>query len=260
MEMKTDNDIMIEAKGLCVSFMVQRHGINNIKDFIITMGVKSPFEKSSVLRDLNLTVYKGECLGVMGRNGCGKSTLLRTIAGIMKPDKGSIKVNGVVAPLMALGVGLEPELSGYENIRLVGTLMGLSKKELKHSMGSIIEFSELTKDEIELQVKRYSSGMMARLAFSIAVATMPEILIIDEVLAVGDLGFRQKCANRINEIKDAGSTIIYVSHHLEEIKNICTRAIFMEDGRISLSGNVDEVCEYYKTHLDRKVATPTILA
>ena len=258
--MKTDKNIMIEAKGLYVSFMVQRHGINNIKDFIITMGVKSPFEKSSVLRDLDLTVYKGECLGVMGRNGCGKSTLLRTIAGIMKPDKGIIKVNGVVAPLMALGVGLEPELSGHENIRLVGTLMGLSKKELRNSMGSIIEFSELTQDEIELQVKRYSSGMMARLAFSIAVATMPEILIIDEVLAVGDLGFRQKCANRINEIKDAGSTIIYVSHHLEEIKNICTRAIFMEDGKIILSGDVDEVCEYYKTHLDRKVATPTISA
>ncbi|MBL0339787.1 MAG: ABC transporter ATP-binding protein [Bacteroidetes bacterium] len=242
-----------------MSFLIQRHGINNIKDFIITMGIKSPFEKKNVLKNLDLTIYKGECLGVMGRNGCGKSTLLRTIAGIMTPDGGTLKVNGQVAPLMALGVGLEPELSGYENIKLVGTLMGLTKKELKGSLDSIIDFSELTTDEIEMQVKRYSSGMMARLAFSIAVAVAPEILIIDEALAVGDLGFRQKCAKRINEIKNSGSTIIYVSHHLEEIKNICTRAIFMEDGKIAISGDVNEVCDYYQTHLKRKVAIQTVI-
>ena len=252
--MSTNREIIIEAKNLSVSFLIQRHGINNIKDFIITMGVKSPFEKKNVLKDLDLTIYKGECLGVMGRNGCGKSTLLRTIAGIMTPDGGTLTVKGKVAPLMALGVGLEPELSGYENIKLVGTLMGLSKKELKSSLHSIIDFSELTNDEIEMQVKRYSSGMMARLAFSIAVAVQPEILIIDEALAVGDMGFRQKCARRINEIKSAGSTIIYVSHHIEEIKNICTRAIFMEDGKIALSGDVNEVCEYYQTHLKRKTS------
>ncbi len=250
--MATDKDIVIEAKDLTVSFLIQRHGINNIKDFIITMGVKSPFEKKTVLKDLNLTVYKGECLGVMGRNGCGKSTLLRTIAGIMKPDSGVIRVKGAVAPLMALGVGLEPELSGLENIKLVGTLMGLTSKELKGSLSAIIDFSEFTDAEIEMQVKRYSSGMMARLAFSIAVANIPEILIIDEALAVGDLGFRQKCAKRINEIKASGSTIIYVSHHLEEIKNICTRAIFMEDGKITVEGDVNMVCDYYQTHLQKK--------
>ena len=247
-------EIIIEAKNLSVNFLIQRHGINNIKDFIITMGVKSPFEKKNVIKDLDLVVYKGECLGILGRNGCGKSTLLRTIAGIMKPDEGSITVKGDVAPLMALGVGLEPELSGHENIKLVGTLMGLSRSELKNSIESIIDFSELTQDEIDMQVKRYSSGMMARLAFSIAVANLPEILIIDEALAVGDLGFRQKCARRINEIKSQGSTIIYVSHHLEEIKNICTRALFMEDGKIVLSGDVNEICYYYQTHLKRKTA------
>jgi ABC-type polysaccharide/polyol phosphate transport system ATPase subunit len=246
-------EVIIEASNLSVSFLIQRHGINNIKDFIITMGVKSPFEKKTVLKNLDLKIYKGECLGVMGRNGCGKSTLLRTIAGIMKPDEGSITVRGRVAPLMALGVGLEPELSGFENIKLVATLMGVSKKELRTSIDPIIEFSELTRDEIDMQVKRYSSGMMARLAFSIAVASLPEILIIDEALAVGDLGFRKKCARRINEIKDAGSTIIYVSHHLDEIKNICTRAIFMEDGKISVEGDVETVCKYYETHLKPKV-------
>ncbi len=247
-----NREIIIEAKQLAVSFLIQRHGINNIKDFIITMGVKSPFEKKTVLKDLDLTIYKGECLGVMGRNGCGKSTLLRTIAGIMTPDSGTLTVKGNVAPLMALGVGLEPELSGLENIKLVATLMGLTKKELKNALASIIDFSELTPDEINMQVKRYSSGMMARLAFSIAVANLPEILIIDEALAVGDLGFRKKCARRINEIKAAGSTIIYVSHHLDEIKNICTRAIFMEDGKISVEGDVEKVCSYYETHLKPK--------
>jgi lipopolysaccharide transport system ATP-binding protein len=252
--MSHNNEIVIEAKKLTVSFLVQRHGINNIKDFIITMGVKSPFEHKVVLKDLDLTIYRGECLGVMGRNGCGKSTLLRTIAGIMKPDSGTIEVKGSVAPLMALGVGLEPELSGFENIKLVGTLMGLSRSDLKNSIDAIIDFSELTSDEIEMQVKRYSSGMMARLAFSIAVANLPEILIIDEALAVGDLGFRQKCAKRINEIKASGSTIIYVSHHLEEIKNICTRAIFMDEGKIAVEGDVNMVCDYYVSHQQRRKA------
>lgn len=257
--MSHSNEIVIEAKKLSVSFLVQRHGINNIKDFIITMGVKSPFEHKVVLKDLDLKIYRGECLGVMGRNGCGKSTLLRTIAGIMKPDSGTISVKGNVAPLMALGVGLEPELSGFENIKLVGTLMGLSRADLKNSIDAIIDFSELTTDEIEMQVKRYSSGMMARLAFSIAVANLPEILIIDEALAVGDLGFRQKCAKRINEIKASGSTIIYVSHHLEEIKNICTRAIFMDQGKIAVEGDVNMVCDYYVTHQQRR-KTNTLMA
>lgn len=241
---------IIEAKNLNVSFLIQRHGINNIKDFIITMGIKTPFEKKHVLKGLNLTVYPGECVGILGRNGSGKSTFLRTVAGIMRPDSGSITVNGKVAPLMALGVGLEPELSGYENIKLVAVLMGMTKKEIKNSIQKIIDFSELGEDEINMQVKRYSSGMMARLAFSIAVANTPEILIVDEALAVGDMAFRQKCANRINEIIKEGCTILYVSHHMDEIKRICTRAIFLENGVIAKDGTVDEICDYYETHLN----------
>jgi ABC-type polysaccharide/polyol phosphate transport system ATPase subunit len=242
---------IIEAKNLSVSFFIQRHGINNIKDFILTMGLKSPFEKKTVLKGLDLTIYKGECFGVMGKNGSGKTTFLRTIAGIMRPDEGELIVKGRVAPLMALGVGLEPELSGYENIKLVGTLMGYTDKELKNAIPAIIDFSELTPDEIDMQTKRYSSGMLSRLAFSIGVATDPDILIIDEALAVGDMGFRNKCANRIEEIKKAGATIIYVSHHLEEIKRICTRACFLEGGKVAKIGSVDEICSYYETHLMR---------
>jgi len=250
------SDIIIEARDLNVSFTIQRHGVNSIKDFIISLGIKTPFEKKSVLKNLNLNIRRGECVGIMGKNGCGKSTLLRTIAGIMTPDSGEIIVRGSVAPMMALGAGLEPELTGRENIHLVATLIGYSKKEIRDAINSIIEFSELTLDEIDMQVKRYSSGMISRLAFAIAVANTPEILIIDEALAVGDMGFRRKCANRINEIKEEGSTILYVSHHTEEIKSICTRAIFMEDGRITLEGDVDTVCEYYANHLQQQVKQP----
>lgn len=213
------------------------------------MGFQSPFEKKPVLKGLNLRVKKGECLAVMGRNGCGKSTLLRAVAGIMLPTSGQLKVNGRVAPLMTLGVGFEMELTGMENIELVGTLMGLSKNDLKQSMDNIIKFSELTSDELDMQMKRYSSGMISRLAFSIAAANTPDVLIIDEALAVGDLGFREKCAERIRQIKSEGSTILYVSHHLEEIKSICTRAIFMQDGIVEIEGAVDEICDYYAKHV-----------
>ena len=246
------NTPIIQLKDLSVSFLIQKHGINSIKDFIITMGIKSPFEKKNVLNKLNLTINKGDCIGIMGKNGSGKSTLLRTIAGIMRPDSGSIMVKGRVAPLMALGVGLEPELSGYENIKLVAVLMGFSNAELKDSIHSIIEFSELTEDEIDMQVKRYSSGMTSKLAFSIAVATQPDILIVDEALAVGDMGFREKCAKRIDEMKSNGCTILYVSHHLDEIKKICTKACYLENGQITKMGGVDEVCDYYEEKMTRK--------
>jgi|NorSeaMetagenome_1021524.scaffolds.fasta_scaffold02639_2 ABC-2 type transport system ATP-binding protein len=244
-----DNHIAIKAENLEVSFFIQRSGINNFKDFILTMGLKSPFEQKKVLKGFNLSIKKGECLGILGRNGCGKSTLLRTIAGIMKPQSGVLEVNGNVAPLMALGAGLEPELTGIENIKLVGVLMGMSRDELKNSIDKIVDFSELSELEINMQVKRYSSGMMSKLAFSIAAATDPEILIIDEALAVGDLGFRRKCADRINEIKDAGSTILYVSHHIAEIKNICSRAIFLKDGQVFQEGSVDDICDLYEKEL-----------
>lgn len=253
--MPKDNEIIIQANELNVSFTVQRYGISSIKDFIFSLGIKTPFERKTVLNNLNLEIRKGECVGVMGKNGCGKSTLLRTISGIMKPDSGFIKVKGYVAPLMTLGTGLEPELTGLENINLVGALIGYSRKELRKIIPSIIEFSELSEDDINMQVKRYSSGMISRLSFSIAVANIPDILIIDEALAVGDLGFRQKCAKRINEIKGAGSTIIYVSHHLDELQTICSRAIYLEDGKITFDSNVSNVFEYYKKRMNHQPVT-----
>jgi lipopolysaccharide transport system ATP-binding protein len=241
------NEVMIEAKNLDVSFIIQHQGIRNMKDFIFSLGLKKPFEKKEVLKNINLTIYKGECFGLMGKNGSGKSTLLRTIAGIIPSDKGKISLHGTIAPLLALGVGLEPELTGFENIRLCSMLMGRSKKSIQASMDSIISFSELSRDDMEMQVKRYSSGMLARLAFSIAVGENPEILIIDEALSVGDIGFQAKCAARIDEIRNSGSTIVYVSHNFNEIKRICTRAACLSNGTIALTGDVEEVGKYYQS-------------
>lgn len=240
-------EIMIEAKNLNVSFIIQHQGIRNMKDFIFSLGLKKPFEKKEVLKNINLTIYKGECFGLMGKNGSGKSTLLRTIAGIIPADNGKVKLFGRIAPLLALGVGLEPELTGLENIKLCSTLMGRTKKEINASLDQIISFSELTMNDMEMQVKRYSSGMLARLAFSIAVGENPEILIVDEALSVGDLGFQAKCASRIDEIRMSGSTIVYVSHHYNEIKRICTRAACLSNGTIAMIGDVEEVGAYYKS-------------
>lgn len=253
-ELTNNREVIVEAQDLRVSFMIAKHGINNIKDFFVSMGFRKPFERNVVLKGINLKIYKSETFGVIGRNGSGKSTFLRSIAGIMKPDSGRLIVNGKVAPMMAINSGLEPEMTGEENIKLLGTLMGYSNREIRDSMDQIIEFSELSPSDIETQVKRYSNGMMARLAFSITVAKFPDILIVDEALSVGDLGFKKKCARRIDEIKEGGGTIIYVSHDMEEIKRICTRACILSDGIIKKVGEVDEIIEMY----EKEVAQPKV--
>lgn len=236
---------MIEAKGLETSFLIQNHGMTSMRQYLVSLGTKKMFVKKPVLRGIDLEIYQGECFGLIGKNGSGKSTLLRALAGIILPEKGYVKVHGRIAPMLALGVGLEPELSGIENIRLTCALIGMTKKEINASLDMIIDFSELTQDDINMQVKRYSSGMMSRLAFSIAVSSNPEILIVDEALAVGDLAFQKKCAARIDEIRSNGNTIVYVSHNETELKRICTRAACLSNGVIEKIGNVDEVVDFY---------------
>ncbi|HSZ26172.1 MAG TPA: ABC transporter ATP-binding protein [Cytophagaceae bacterium] len=237
-------EIAIKAEGLEVSFLIQKQGLSSIKQYLMSFGGQKMFEKKTILKGVNIEIYKGECFGLLGKNGSGKSTLLRTLAGIITPEKGTVTINGRIAPLLALGVGLEMEMSGIENIKLCCTLMGLSKKEIKQSLPAIVDFSELGKD-VNMQVKRYSSGMMARLAFSMVVATNPEILVVDEALAVGDMGFQNKCMARINELRESGATIIYVSHNHEEIKKLCNRAAWLKNGVIEKTGDVNEVGEAY---------------
>ncbi len=239
------NEIAIEAKGVETSFLIQRQGIGSIKQFLLSFGRTKFFERKKILHGIDLNVCKGECVGLIGGNGSGKSTLLRAIAGVVPLDKGTINVYGRIGPMLALGAGLEGEMSGVENIYLCCTLMGMTRKDIKASVQNIIDFSGLG-ENIHLEVKRYSSGMMARLAFSIVVATNPDILIVDEALAVGDQGFRDKCLAKIDEFRSNGTTILFVSHEFAEVRRICNKVYWIKNGLVHMSGSIDEIDELYQ--------------
>lgn len=239
------SDKAVVAKKLNVSFYLQNTGIDSVKTFILKGLFKKPLRRKQVLFDVDLEVKKGECLGILGRNGSGKTTFLRVLARIIKPDNGYLEVNGQIAPVLALASGLELEMTGYENIKFVSTLMRHDKETQKTINEKVKEFSELSDEELSMQIKRYSSGMIARLAFSIAVAKDPDILIVDEALAVGDLNFRNKCYRRIDEIIANGCTIIFVSQNPEELKKICNRVILLKNGRIDRDGTPDEIAQVY---------------
>ena len=240
-------EAIIEIKNLELDYTIVNPKIQSIKDFVTSFSFAKLFTRKKVIHNLSLTINKGEVLGIVGKNGCGKSTLLKAIAGILEPAKGSIEVYGKIAPLLALGSGIEYELTGYENIKLQGSLMGNSRKELQEMRQKVISFSELTHEQLQNPVKTYSSGMVARLSFSIAISKTPEILIVDEVLAVGDQGFQKKCYQRINEIKEQGSTILFVSHSLQEVQRICTRGICINNGVIEKEGDLHTVGLYYNS-------------
>jgi ABC-type polysaccharide/polyol phosphate transport system ATPase subunit len=236
---------VIEIHDLHVNFFIQNQRVTSLKDFVMKLGLISPFESKQILKGVNLNIKRGECFALMGRNGSGKSTLLRTIAGIITPASGHMKIRGRIAPMLSIGSGLEPELSGYDNIKILATLMGMNGQELKDATAFVEEFSELTPSDLKMQVKRYSAGMMARLGFSVSVAQTPDILIVDEALSVGDIGFQEKCAHRINEIKKSGCTIVYVSHSLTELKRICTHGACLVNGKVAITGEIDTVADYY---------------
>ncbi len=246
-----EKEIILEAKGVEASFLMHRQGLKPILEFILSFGKKKIFEKRMILKGVNLTVYKGDCIGLLGKNGSGKSSFLRTITGVITKDKGTITINGRLSPMLAIGAGLEKEMSGIDNIRLISTLSGIPQKDIDRSMQDIIDFSELG-DNIHMEVKRYSSGMMARLAFSTIVATNPEILIVDEALAVGDKGFKNKCLAKIDEFRANGTTVLYVSHQFSEIKRICNRVIWLKDGVVYKEGTPDDVGEEYIEQFNKK--------
>jgi ABC-type polysaccharide/polyol phosphate transport system ATPase subunit len=237
------NDIIINVENVHVSFWQNNVGVYSIKDLVAHR--KSPFTSKTILNGINVEVKRGESLGILGRNGSGKSTLLRTIAGIISPDKGKVVVNGTFAPILAIGAGLELELTGYENIELLLALYGTPRKNT-NAVQNIKDFSELSDEVLSMPVKQYSSGMVARLAFSISLANDSDILIIDEVLAVGDQGFQAKCLEKIYQIKDQGKTILFVSHFPDDVARICNKAILLENGEMTHSGNSEEVCENYR--------------
>jgi ABC-type polysaccharide/polyol phosphate transport system ATPase subunit len=236
---------IIQVNDLHFGFYTQNNGINTFKEMLHNIGSRRPFQKKKVLKGISFSVEKGNCFAIMGRNGCGKSTLLRIISGIIEADHGSVEVKGRISPLLALGVGLEPELSGFDNIRLSCLLTGIPTSALNKTILAVKDFSELSDSDLKMQIKRYSSGMMARLAFSIALAEEAEILIIDEILAVGDEGFQNKCYNRILELKNKGTTILFVSHAVSDIERICDKGILLEHGEIIYQGNAGELVNHY---------------
>lgn len=237
------SDIIIKVENVHVSFWQNNVGVHSVKDLITHR--KSPFTSKTILNNINVEVKKGESLGILGRNGSGKSTLLRTIAGIIKPSQGKVTVNGTFAPILAIGAGLELELTGYENIALLLALYGTARKN-SDAVDNIRAFSELSDEVLRMPVKQYSSGMVARLAFSISLANDSDILIIDEVLAVGDQGFQSKCLEKIYQIRDQGKTILFVSHFPDDVARICNKAILLEKGEMTHSGNSIDVCNNYR--------------
>lgn len=200
------------------------------------------------LQDLSFAVKRGESVGILGANGSGKSTLMKLIAGVSEPTKGKIKVKGQVAPLIELGAGFHPELTGRENVYLNGTILGMSRRDINRKFEEIVDFAEIW-DFIDQPIKHYSSGMFLRLAFGVAVNVEADILLIDEVLAVGDQAFREKCYSRLRSLQAAGTTILLVSHSMVDVQKFCHSAILLKEGRLLASGSVKEVIDRYQSEL-----------
>jgi len=208
------------------------------------------YEEFFALRDVTFQLKEGEALGIIGPNGSGKSTLLKIIAGVLYPDRGCVFVRGKIAPFLELGVGFEPELSARENIYLYGAIMGIPRKEIDMKYGDILDFAELRRFEF-LKLRNFSSGMYARLAFSIAIQTNPDIFLLDEVLAVGDESFQKKCMEKIEEIRRSGKTIMFVSHSLADVKMLCKTCILLYNGQIAEIGPSDQVIATYQRDIER---------
>lgn len=242
----------IEANHVSMMFNINCEGVDNAKEYLVRKVKRNlHFNQFWALKDVSFKIEKGDRMGVMGFNGAGKSTLLKTIAGVLKPTYGSVNVQGVLAPLLELGAGFDMNYSGRENIYLYGTTMGFSKKFLQEKFDEIVEFSELGKF-IEAPLKSYSSGMKSRLGFAIATAVKPDVLIVDEVLSVGDAAFREKCEKRLESMMDDGVTVLYVSHNTASVQRICNKAIILTQGQLVAQGEVAEVCRLYSEMVKKK--------
>ena len=250
-------DTLIEASHVSLRFAAPTEKRASLKKWVLdAVRGRIRRRKFMAVDDVSFRIDRGEAVGLVGRNGAGKSTLLKLVTGIANPTMGTIAVRGQVAPLLALGNGLDPELTGRENIYLNGAILGYCKEFLKQNEESIIEFSELG-EFIDAPVRTYSSGMTMRLAFSIATAASPEILILDEVLAVGDAAFQEKCQARINEIIVDGATVFFVSHSLSSIVQLCSRAIWLDKGRVVMDGPAAEVADAYRRDIVPSSASPS---
>ncbi len=238
-------EVAIRVSNVNKSFKLPHERVSTVKGLFVNMFKrKRTYEKQDVLKDISFEIKKGEFFGIVGRNGSGKSTLLKLLAGIYSPDEGHIQVNGKLTPFIELGVGFNPELTGRENVFLNGALLGFSRKEMLGMYDEIVEFAELEKF-MDQKLKNYSSGMQVRLAFSIAIRAQSEILLLDEVLAVGDAAFQQKCFNYFEKLKDEKKTVVFVSHDMGAVNRFCNAAIYLKDGLLVESGSASKIAQIY---------------
>lgn len=236
---------MIEVNNVSMEFHLAKDRVMSLKGFITQkLSGKLSYSKFLALDNVDFKVNRGEVLGIIGRNGSGKSTLLKVISGILKPTEGSVYCAGNIVPMLELGSGFDFELTGRENIFLNGAILGYTEDFLNSKFEDILEFSELGRF-IDVPIRNYSSGMLMRLAFSVATMVNPEILIVDEILAVGDEAFQEKSRSRMMELMSGGTTVLFVSHSLEQIKDMCDRVIWLDAGKIKMIGPAEEVCEQY---------------
>lgn len=237
---------IVEVDNLTIRFNMASEKVDNLKEYVIKLTKKElKFKEFLALQDVSLKVKRGESWALIGVNGSGKSTLLKAISGILKPYKGTVSVLGTIAPLIELGAGFDGNLTARENIYLNGTVLGHTKKYMDEHFDEIVEFAELW-DFLDTPIKNFSSGMKARLGFSVATMVAPDVLIVDEILAVGDFLFKKKCTERMNQMLQGGTTLLYVSHSIESVRELCTHALWLDKGRVCMSGTVNDVCIAYE--------------
>lgn len=239
---------MIDVEHVSMSFRMANDRIDSLKEYFVAfLEHRLQYKEFQVLDDISFHVNKGEVVGIVGKNGAGKSTLLKIIAGVLRPTSGTVKVSGNIVPMLELGSGFDFELTGRENIFLNGAILGYSKEFLEKKYEEILEFSELGQF-IDMPIRNYSSGMMMRLAFSVATVVQPEILIVDEILAVGDEGFQNKSKARMMELMSGGTTVLFVSHSIGQIEEMCDRVIWLEDHHIRMEDSAKAVCDEYRKY------------
>lgn len=246
------NDTMLSVEHVTMKFRMTSDKIESLKETLIaTFSGKLHYEEFTVFQDVSFNVKHGEVVGIIGKNGAGKSTLLKIIAGVLKPTEGKVVSKGKIVPMLELGAGFDPELTGRENIYLNGAILGYDEKFLNDKYQEIVDFSELG-EFINMPIRNYSSGMMMRLAFSIATVVCPEILIVDEILAVGDEGFQNKSKARMLELMGGGTTVLFVSHSLDQIEEMCDRVVWLDQHKVKMVDETSKVCQLYREYWDNK--------
>ena len=240
-------ETMIEVKNVSMVFNLATERVDTLKEYVLKLAKHQLMvQKFYALRDINLEIERGEAVALIGVNGSGKSTLLKVIAGVLHPTTGSVQVHGSIAPMIELGAGFDPELTARENIFLNGAVLGHGRKFMEAHFQSIVDFAELW-DFVDVPVKNFSSGMVARLGFAIATEIKADVLIVDEVLSVGDFRFQEKCKKRMEEMMSGGTTLLFVSHSTDQVRQLCRKAVWLKKGQIQMMGDVDTVCDAYES-------------